>query len=145
MRDLQFYLSQKITTQKLLYILSRLVGFEVESLECLSEKALGFLSVSEYNSGFLLGINLAWHPSVNPQKSQWEIARDLARELKIYVATDLPDRDSDVRDPYYWCVAEPNGKIFKRKECLTNLAEEEAGLIFEETYKEEIDFKSLSI
>ena len=113
---MQFYIDRLVDTSDLIKPLSDAVGITLETLEYPDEKADGFIMVLEYNVGFPLGVNISWRQDVTVKKNTWEVAQQLAKHFNTLVATDFLEGEDPQLDPFYWCVAEPNGRLFKISE-----------------------------
>ena len=132
--EMQFYLSAAVDCDDLIKVLSDLLGMKVETLEQPDSEALAFLLVTRYNSNFSMGISLSWREDIIPKHNYLEIAKYLANNYNIQVATDLPEGHPSKLNPYYWCVAEPDGTLLEMVED-TSGSEERDGLILNVTSK----------
>lgn len=113
---MQFYINTLIETSHLIRLLSDALGITLETLEYPDEQADGFIMVLEYNVGFPLGVNVSWRQDVTVKKNAWEVALQLAKYFDTLVATDFFEQEDSQLDPFYWCVAEPSGKLYKISE-----------------------------
>lgn len=113
---MQFYIDGKVAEMDLIDFLSSKLGYKVETLDCPDKRAEIFLMITEYEEGFVTGINVSWNKDITIDVERIDLAKGLARYFDKTIATDLP-RDHPLGvDPYYWCVVEPDGNVFQVSE-----------------------------
>lgn len=128
--EMQFYLSAMVERDDLIGVLADLLGMKLETLEQPDPEAGAFVMITTYAGDFPMGINVSWPPDMAPDRDDVAIAKHLAGHYRLFVATDLPENHPAKLDPFYWCVAEPDGAIVEMAEDISG-ANERDGLVLD--------------
>lgn len=114
--DIQLYIYQSLDEQDLVNSLSKLLGISVSTLDFPNKYAPAFMMIINYEKGFRMGVNVSWSASIRSQADNVQIAKILSQQFATIVATNLPDEHPLSKNPLQWCVAQPDGSLFRMSE-----------------------------
>lgn len=107
------YLSKKVSCDDLIEFLNTVLNSKLTTIYDDNNKTDMFFDITEYNVGFPISLNIFTKLNQDLPYDNLQISRQLAAHYNITVATDLPSSHIHSQDPFYWCIAEPNGDLFE--------------------------------
>jgi len=95
MGDLNFFLRNAASEERLLELFERETGLACESMDHLKEQAVALLTSTSYDEGFRFGISLCWPQHLGTAKTLVQLAKALAADLKEEVLFESERSVSD--------------------------------------------------
>jgi len=113
MTNESFYLGKKVDYDDLIEFLNIVFNSKLTTIYNDNNTTAIFFDITEYNVGFPISLNVFTKLSQDLPYDNLSIAQQIAAHYNMTVATDLPSGHIHNQDPFYWCIAEPNGDLFE--------------------------------